>query len=86
MTSNPVKLPVVVGENVTLRLVLVPGAKVRGRVGALTLKTVVLTWRSVMNKSLSPEFATTTVLLWLLSGATPVKAMLAGVAVSQLVR
>jgi hypothetical protein len=82
MASDPANVPLVVGENVTLRLVLAPGAKVRGRVGALTPKTVVFTCTAVMTSFLSPEFRTTTGRVWLLAGVTPVKATLAGVALS----
>jgi threonine/homoserine/homoserine lactone efflux protein len=82
MASDPANVPFVAGENVTLRLALSPGAKVRGRVGALNPKTVVFTCTAVITNFLSPEFRTATERLWLLSGATPVKATLAGVALS----
>jgi len=82
MARDPANVPLVVGENVTPRLALAPGAKVRGRVGVLTPKTEVFTCTAVMTNFLSPEFRTTTVRLWLLSGATPVKATLAGVTLS----
>jgi hypothetical protein len=82
MASDPAKVPLVVGENVTLRVVFAPGAKVRGRVGVLTPKTVLFTCTAIMTSFLSPEFRSTSGRLWLLAGATPVKATLAGVALS----
>jgi hypothetical protein len=76
--SVPFVVPVVVGEKITERFALAPGAKSYGKVNPLTVYPVPLTLAPEMVSIEPPVFETVTGLVWLLPTGTLPRFMLEG--------